>query len=322
MQRSRIINRCFHDFFRGAVLFSTRRGSKGIQPMKVQSPIGNLEVGLLRKFAAVVEYGSMGKAAAAADMTQPAVSQQMLRLEKIVGQKLFTRGRNGIALTSHGDLLFKYVQRVLDLNDEILLRLRGDRPHSPVAVGISSGIAMAGLAPSFRRFQNLHPQSELHVTTAVPKQIDALLSSGDLHLGVAEPSTMRRETVIRWELQLEWAAPKRFQVDQYRVVPLVLFEGSSPWQENLLGSLRDAGLEWHVAFESASMDAILAATQSGLGIAALPAEFVRNSRLIPLSHPALPLAPKIELGLFEAGVLPNNARTLLEVVQNCVSATN
>lgn len=105
-------------------------------------------------------------------------------------------------------------------------------------------------------------------------------------------------------------------------MPLVLFEGSSPWQENLLGSLRDAGLEWHVAFESASMDAILAATQSGLGIAALPAEFVRNSRLIPLSHPALPLAPKIELGLFEAGVLPNNARTLLEVVQNCVSATN
>jgi DNA-binding transcriptional LysR family regulator len=290
--------------------------------MTAQAGIGDLEIGLLRMFVAVVECGSMGRAAAAVEMTQPAVSQQMLRLETIVGQKLFTRGRNGIALTSDGELLVKYAGRVLDLNNEILLRFRRDRSQSPVALGVSGGIGMAGLSSSLRRFQNLQPHSELRVLTAPPSKIEALLTSGDLHLGVAEPSAMRRNPLAKWPVQLAWAAPRRFRIEQFRAVPLVLFEGPCPWQDNLLDSLRDAGREWHVVFESTSMDAILAATQSGLGIAVLPTEFVRNSRLVPFTHPVLPAAPRVEFGLFGASALPSSARTLLEVVQSCASATN
>lgn len=276
---------------------------------------GDLEIDLLRMFVAVVAYRSMGKAAAALDMTQPAVSQQTLRLERIVGQKLFTRGRNGIVLTTHGELLVKHANRMLDLNDEILLSFRDDRPDCAVALGMTTGIAMAGLAPALRRFQNLQPHSELRVLTAPPDKLEALLVRGDLHLGVAETPVMHRDPLAKFHLQLEWAARRNFQVDQFRIVPLVLFEGACPWQENLLDLLRASGREWRVAFESTSLDAILAATQSGLGIAALPREFVRNSRLAPLGHPGLPVAPQVEFGLFGAGVLPNSARTLLEVVQ-------
>ena len=284
--------------------------------MTTQASAGDVEVGLLRMFSAVAEYGSMAKAATAFDMTQPAVSQQMLRLEHTLGQKLFSRGRKGITLTHHGELLIKYAGRVLDLNDEILLRFRGDRPHHPVTLGMSGGIGMAGLAPSLRRFQNLQPQSELRVLTALPHKIAALLTSGELHLGVAEPSVMRRDPAATWRLQLEWAAPRNFQIDQFRTVPLVLFEGPCPWQDNLLRSLRTAGQEWHVAFESTSLDAILAAAQSGLGIAALPNEFVRNSRLVPL-RTGMPPAPKVEFGIFGASTLPSSAQTLLEVVKGC-----
>ena len=66
-------------------------------------------------------------------------------------------------------------------------------------------------------------------------------------------------------------------MDQFRTVPLVLFEGACPWQDNLLDTLRETGRAWRVAFESTSLDAILAATQSGLGIAVLPREFVRGT---------------------------------------------
>ncbi|HTT17582.1 MAG TPA: LysR family transcriptional regulator [Candidatus Sulfotelmatobacter sp.] len=282
----------------------------------------DLEISLLRMFATVVACRSMGKAAAALDVTQPAVSQQMLRLERIVGQKLLTRGRNGTGLTTHGELLVKHANRMLDLNDEIVLQFREARPQTPVALGMSNGIAMAGLGPSLRRFQNLQPHSELRVLTAPPSKLEALLMRGELHLGVAEPSVMHSDPVARFHLQLEWAAPENFKIEQFRIVPLVLFEGECPWQNSLLDSLRDSGREWRVAFESTSLDAILAATQSGLGIAALPNEFVCNSRLVRFTHPILPTAPKVEFGLFGAGALPNNARMLLEVFQSCASATN
>jgi DNA-binding transcriptional LysR family regulator len=183
-----------------------------------QASAGDVEVGLLRMFSAVAEYGSMAKAATVFDMTQPAVSQQMLRLEHTLGQKLFVRRRKGITLTHHGELLVNYAGRVLELNDEILRRFRGDRPPHPVTLGMSGGIGMAGLAPSPRRFQNLQPQSELRVLTALPNKIAVLLTAGELHLGVAGPSVMRRDPAATWRLQLEWAAPRNFQIDQFRTV--------------------------------------------------------------------------------------------------------
>ena len=60
--------------------------------MRTQMETDSLDWGLLRTFLVVVEHGSLGKTAVAVDKTQPAISQQMRRLEKVVGQKLFVRG--------------------------------------------------------------------------------------------------------------------------------------------------------------------------------------------------------------------------------------
>jgi len=281
------------------------------QPMEA----GYLELGLLRTFLAVVDCGSLGKTAATIDKTQPAVSQQMLRLEKIVGHKLFARGRNGITLTHHGELLAAYAIRALDLNDEILVRLRGEKPGGRVAIGMSNGVAMAGLGPAMKRFQGFHPDVELRVAVAESPRLETLLTAGELHLAISEPFLMRRNPSARWQVPLERAAQKGFKVDQFQVLPLVLFERPSSWQDEMLDSLRRAGREWRVAFESTSLDAILAATQSGLGIAALPAEAVRSSNLARVESTHLPPAPNIEFGLFRATALPTAAQTLLELLE-------
>ncbi len=89
--------------------------------MRTQTEGNDLDLGLLRTFLALVEHGSMGETAIAIEKTQPTISQQMRRLEKIVGRKLFVRGRNGAELTGHGHVLVTYAHRVVDLNAEILL---------------------------------------------------------------------------------------------------------------------------------------------------------------------------------------------------------
>ena len=116
---------------------------------------GDLDLGLLRTFLTLVSSGSLGKTAASIDKTQSAVSQQMLRLEKIVGQKLFTRGRDGITLTHHGELLETYSKRAVELHDEMLARFRAESAGREVVLGVSNAVALAGLAPrcsAFRRF--------------------------------------------------------------------------------------------------------------------------------------------------------------------------
>src|SRR5208337_1624215 len=96
---SQSIDGALHGFFTPLVLCSKYDFICEAYRMRTQMEADNLDVGLLRTFLALVEHGSMGKTAVAVDKTQPAISQQMLRLEKIVRQKLFVRGRNGTKLT-------------------------------------------------------------------------------------------------------------------------------------------------------------------------------------------------------------------------------
>lgn len=120
--------------------------------MLTQPAVGDLEFALLRTFLAVVEYGSLCKTAAVVDRTQPAISQQMKRLESIVGHKLLARGRVGITLTRQGEILVPYARRALELNDETLERLRGESPGVRVTLGVSSDVALTGLSSAMKRF--------------------------------------------------------------------------------------------------------------------------------------------------------------------------
>lgn len=276
---------------------------------------GDLDLGLLRTFLAVVDCGSLGKTAAVVDKTQSAVSQQMLRLEKIVGQKLFVRGRNGITLTHHGELLMGYASRAVELNEEMLAQLRRERAGGQIALGMSNGVALVGLTRAMKRFQAFHPDLELRAVIAPPNELDALLTAGKLHLAISEPTLMRGTPAARWQLNLEWASHKELNINGAKSVPLVLFEGPCSWQDNMLESLRKAGWDWRVTFQSASLDAVLTAAQSGLGVTALPTELIRRFRLVQAKNLPQPHAPKIEFGLFQANTAPQGAKTLVEMVQ-------
>ena len=278
--------------------------------MSTQMEVDNVEVGLLRTFLAVVEHGSIGKTAVAVDKTQPAISQQMLRLEKIVGQKLFTRGRDGITLSRHGQLLATYAHRAVELNEEILLRLRGETAGRQVAVGMSADVALVGLAAAMKRFQSPHSDFELRVLVTAPNRLDALLRAGKLDWAIGDPSLMTGTPTEKWSVRLEWAAGKSLDFDQSRPIPLILFEGPCSWQDEMLDSLHRAGRDWRITFENASLDAILAAVQSGLGISALPAMAIQNFELTRFHAIRLPSPPVVEFGMFRAATgMPSSAPT-------------
>jgi DNA-binding transcriptional LysR family regulator len=274
---------------------------------------GDLDLSLLRTFLAVVQHGSLGKTAAAVAKTQPAISQQMIRLENILGQKLFARSRNGIKLTHHGKLLITYANRAVDLNDETLLRLRGEKSRGRLALGMSADVALIGLAPALKRFQSIHPDVELGVTVSSPARLESLLRAGKLDLVIADPTVLTSTPAAKWEVLMGWAAGKDVNIDQSRAIPLVLVESPCAWQDEMLESLRISEWKWRVAFESASLDAIVTATQSGLGLACLPIEIIRKFKLGRAQGMKLPSPPGLQLGLFRSATPASGARTMLEV---------
>jgi len=280
--------------------------------MAITTDREDLELSLLRTFLAVVQHGSMGRTAAAVSKTQPAVSQQMLRLEKIIGRKLFSRSRGGVKLTGHGELLVAYANRAVDLNEEALARLREESASGPVRLGLSEETALAGLTPALKRFQRSHPDVELKLTVAGPAKLDFLLSQGELDFIISDPTRIAGLPVIEWRSRLAWFASTDLSIDPFKTLPLVLCENAGPWRDEILLTLRRAGWDWRVVFESAGLDAALAAVESGLGVSALLRETVRNTGIREVNHARLPVLPEVRFGLFRSRTAATRARALME----------
>ena len=80
----------------------------------------------------------------------------------------------------------------------------------------------------------------------------------------------------------------------------------------MLDSLHRAGRDWRITFESASLDAILSAVQSGLGITALPAVAIQDLALTRFHAIHLPRTPVVEFGLFRAATVIPSAHAAVE----------
>src|ERR1700704_277097 len=80
----------------------------------------NIPTDLLRTFVAICELGSFTKAANLFDLTQPAVSAHMRRLESIIGADLIEKSLSGVTLTDCGTEVLRHARRMLSINDQIV----------------------------------------------------------------------------------------------------------------------------------------------------------------------------------------------------------
>src|SRR5579862_1687829 len=109
-------------------------------------------------FLAVEREGSFGRAARSLMVTQPAVSERIRHLERVVGRQLFERTARGAALTDAGTAFLPYARRCVHLADESVEAARGADGSSSLVVAVHSTfeprvipLVLAALEPARRR---------------------------------------------------------------------------------------------------------------------------------------------------------------------------
>lgn len=118
-----------------------------------------LKMGELRVFVAVLEHGSVHKAAAALHLTQPAVTKTLAGLEATLGVRLFHRGTAGVEPTVHG---LSFAPRAVAIFDELrraaqdLNRVSGGA-RGTLRVGTLPMPAIPFLPVAIRRMVDAHP---------------------------------------------------------------------------------------------------------------------------------------------------------------------
>ena len=138
----------------------------------------------LEAFTAVAACRSFSKAARLIGVSQPAVSRQISQLEGVLGQALFQRDRNAVALTPSGSALF---ERVSPLHAE-LMRTLADAKGTPDRI---DGLIRLGCLPEAGpfielalSFQKLHPSVNFQVENLDNREIAAALRAAQLDFGI------------------------------------------------------------------------------------------------------------------------------------------
>jgi LysR family glycine cleavage system transcriptional activator/LysR family transcriptional regulator of beta-lactamase len=119
----------------------------------------------LRAFEAAARLGGFTAAAAELNVTQAAVSRSVKLLEAQFGCSLFERQANALVLTDKGRVLLPELSAAFDLIAGAAQRVNAAPARPVITVGVGPTFAMRWLIPRLGRFQQRHPDIEVHTTT-------------------------------------------------------------------------------------------------------------------------------------------------------------
>ncbi|MGJ6968587.1 LysR family transcriptional regulator [Streptosporangium sp. G11] len=254
----------------------------------------DLDTALLRSFVTAVRAGSISRAAAALGRTQPALSQQLRRLERAVGSPLLHRAPSGVSPTRAGEELLPYAERILALSAQALTET-GRALTGHCGVGLLEDLAASRLSQALADLARLHPGATLEVLSLSSAAMREAYDTGRVQLVLDEAPDLPWPPRWTVRLPLVWAVGQGVATDA-DPLPVVLFSNTCAWRTSVLEAMEGTGRRWRVAFESNSLAGVLAALRAGLGVAALlPANL--EPAMACHDAAALPALPDVELGL-------------------------
>lgn len=141
----------------------------------------------LKSFLKIVDTGSLTRAAAALNIAQPALSQQLAGLEAQFGQKLLIRSQQGVTPTEAGRVLYRHAQTLLKqfAQCEIDIKITTSSLRGNVSVGIAPYSAGSTISlPFLEAIRATHPDILLHIVEGFAVTFSELIMNGKLDMAV------------------------------------------------------------------------------------------------------------------------------------------
>ncbi len=265
----------------------------------------NLDIDVLRTFVTGVEAGNFAQASERLGRSTSAVSAQLKKLEDQVGQPVLRKQGRGLVLTPAGETVMTYARRLLDLNDEAVLAIRGADVEGRVRIGVQEDFGEHLLTRVLGAFARAHPRVQVEARITRNVELLSLVNTGQIDLAVAwntESQATYRETL--GAVPSVWiGAADHVDINQ-DILPLAVFEPPCVLRSRAIDALDQAGMAWRISFTSTSLQGLWAAAGAGLGLTVRTPVNVPDTLAIIDGLP--PLAP-LDLMLYHADARPSPA---------------
>jgi DNA-binding transcriptional LysR family regulator len=260
----------------------------------------------LRYFMAVAESLHFGKAAVQVGISQPALSQQIQRLEQELGVTLLTRTSRTTALTQAGLIVLDPLRRCLASYDEAIRAARAAREEprqAQLRLAVPSLEAGIIFEPLLRRIVRQFPDTKIELTEFSCENQPAAIRDGEADAGfvhlpmtgsdLASMVVRRDELVVLLPHNHPFAADDRIDIRKLEDEPFIEFRTQCPVYTNETKRLlRRSGFVPQIEYVSNALAGIIEMVSMRLGISIVPGSSISREpsgiiarRLDPASKP-------------------------------------
>ena len=238
----------------------------------------------LKYFVQIVESGSLAKASRQLYIAQPALSQQLAKLEAEVGRPLLTRSSKGVTPTESGTALHHHARFLLRQLDQALSIARQEpgTVHGMVSVGLAATTVKALGLPLVMRVREKHPGVVLNVVEGMSGHLAQMMRVDQLDMAVlfsrdAVPD-LPSELLLDEELfvMLPESSPlvsqrrQRLTIAEAAALPLILPTGIHGLRRRIATEFEQRGLAPNIVGEIDSLSLLMACLEEGMGATIKP----------------------------------------------------
>lgn len=224
----------------------------------------------LQSFIAVAETGSFTKAANRIGRTQSAVSQQMAKLEGLLGKPFLIRGKT-ITLTPEGEIILGYARKIYALHREMIDRFRQPELEGEVRFGVPENFASVFPSEVLADFSRIHPRILLKIECDLTLNLFERFQQKEFDLVLVkmnQPENFPNGLDV-WSEPLRWVGDPSL-VDPAKPVPLVLAPQPCVYRSSAIKALETANRSWRLVLSSPSYAGAVAAVRAGMGVTVMP----------------------------------------------------
>src|SRR5258707_14620379 len=232
----------------------------------------------IRHFLAVRETLNFTRAAERVNVSQPAVTRAIQKIEEELGGLLFRRERSRTHLTDLGQLLRPQLEEVLKRSEAVKAAARGflKLDNAPLKLGVMCTIGPMRFMSFLSQFRSDHPGIELTLVEGVPDQLAKMLLAGELDVAiVAQPEAFDERLDLRLLYREPYviAFPAGHRFAQMNAVPVSAVAGEDyllrvncEYKDYIGEVCRSTGFTTAKVYRSEREDWIQAMILAGMGI--------------------------------------------------------
>ena len=272
-----------------------------------------MELRYLRYFVAVAQTRNFTRAAEMLGISQPPLSQQILRLEREIGTPLLKRLSRGVELTEAGETFYQDACQILDLTGHALEKAKG------IARGVTGKLSL-GFASSVAFHQDifrlLHSfQQQFPAVTLLPREASMSRLMQDLQEGLLDAAFVRLPCETSKSFNLKLIASEKMRIvlhhahplsrqteialAQLSATPMVMFprEIAPSLHESIISACVRAGFQPQTGPQAPQLSSIIGMVSAGFGFALVPASLSCVTMPNVSFHPCLEASLTTDIAL-------------------------